>query len=93
MIQPLWFRGLLHPSAHCTEGISMTLNDELNVIDETIAELEGRRAEIINRITDRVSDADSSHQDSAKILSFPNRVRVRKHSTIPGEGWPIGTKP
>jgi tetrahydromethanopterin S-methyltransferase subunit B len=48
----------------------MTLNDELTVIDETIAELEGRRTEIINRM-----DLTGRTQ-TGNVITFPARQGV-----------------
>jgi hypothetical protein len=61
----------------------MTLDDELHVIDETIAELEGRRTELICRITNRVNDRGSS-----KVLEFPNRIRVSESPIESADDWP-----
>jgi hypothetical protein len=66
----------------------MTLDDELHVIDETIAELEGRRIELICRITNRVNDRGSS-----KVLEFPNRIRVSKSPIESADDWPVRSKP
>jgi hypothetical protein len=53
----------------------MTLNDELLVIDETIAELEGRRTEIINRM--EVSGRPKTTVAAAtNLLSFPTPPAV-----------------
>jgi hypothetical protein len=52
----------------------MTLNDELDVIDETIAELEGRRTDIINRM--EVAGRPRTISSSNKVLSFPARSEV-----------------
>ena len=49
----------------------MTLNDELTVIDEALAELEGRRTAIINRM-----DASSRPQVGKNVIVFPNRPSV-----------------
>jgi hypothetical protein len=48
----------------------MTLNDELIVLDETIAELEGRHTEIINRM-----DFPAQPQ-AANVIRFPARTAV-----------------
>jgi hypothetical protein len=48
----------------------MTLQDQLTVIDETIAKLEGRRTEIINRMD------LSSRQHAVNVIVFPNRTAV-----------------
>jgi hypothetical protein len=71
----------------------MTLDDELNVLDETIAELEGRRTELINRITNRVSDRASSGRGSSNVLDFPTRIRVSKSPIESADDWPVRTKP
>jgi hypothetical protein len=47
----------------------MTLNDELQVIDETLAELENRRIEIINQM-ERVKVERSANRDT-KVIQFP----------------------
>jgi hypothetical protein len=52
----------------------MTLNDELLVIDETIAELEGRRTEIINRM--EVSGWPHSTMRTSNLLAFPSQPAV-----------------
>ncbi len=51
----------------------MTLNDELTVIDETIAELEGRRTELINRM-----DLSGRRRPKAgkNVIEFPKRPAV-----------------
>jgi hypothetical protein len=57
----------------------MTLNDELLVIDETIAELDGRRTEIINRMemTGRSRRPRAAAMaTSANVLAFPARPSV-----------------
>jgi hypothetical protein len=71
----------------------MTLNDELNVLDETIAELEGRRTELINRIANRVSDRGSLGRGSSNVLDFPNRIRVSKSPIESADDWPAQFKP
>jgi hypothetical protein len=48
----------------------MTLKDELEVIDETIAELESRRIDIINRM-EVVKRKLGSNRDG-NLLPFPN---------------------
>jgi len=49
----------------------MTLNDELAVIDETIAELEDRRTEIIHRL-----EVSARATAAGNLLQFPNRPAV-----------------
>jgi hypothetical protein len=63
----------------------MTLNDELTIIDETLAELEGRRVEIINHmkiVTERVD-----HRGNLEIIPFPKHdVQVATYS-VPRHVW------
>jgi hypothetical protein len=60
----------------------MTLNDELTVIDETIAELERRRTEIINRM-----DLTGRTQ-AGNVITFPKRPGVVAASyTTPRHVW------
>jgi hypothetical protein len=47
---------------------NMTLEDELAFLDETIAEPEGRRTDIVNRM-----DA-IHHQATGNVISFPARA-------------------
>jgi 5,10-methylene-tetrahydrofolate dehydrogenase/methenyl tetrahydrofolate cyclohydrolase len=54
----------------------MTINDELNVIDETIAELEGRRIEIINRMEVSGRPRAAAMVSSANVVEFPTRPSV-----------------
>jgi hypothetical protein len=49
----------------------MTLKDELAVIDETIAELEGRRTEIIHKMGSAIRVASAGN-----LLEFPNQSDV-----------------
>jgi len=51
----------------------MTLNDELIVIDETIAELEGRRTELINRMDLRGRRRPAADKN---VIEFPNGSSV-----------------
>jgi hypothetical protein len=56
----------------------MTLNDELQVIDETLSELEGRRTEIINRmeVTGRSRRRTRAVATAANVIAFPARSSV-----------------
>jgi hypothetical protein len=48
----------------------MTLDDELEVIDQTLSELEGRRAEIIYAM-----ESAPKHTNS-KLIQFPNPTAI-----------------
>jgi hypothetical protein len=50
----------------------MTLGDQLEVVDETIAQLERRRTEIIHRMY----DANAPASAVGNLLQFPNRASV-----------------
>ncbi len=63
----------------------MTLNDELEVIDETIAELESRRIEIINRM-ESVKVEPSSNRDR-NVLQFPRSSVVASTYTTARHVW------
>jgi hypothetical protein len=63
-----------------------TLYEELEIIDEALAELEERRTNLVNRIESSISKCGSSN-----VLSFPNRVTVRR--LLRGStDWPQGSK-
>jgi hypothetical protein len=58
-------------SAQVLRKANMTLDDELNVIDATIAELEERRTNIIHRM-----EASARATATGNLLQFPNRPAV-----------------
>ena len=52
--------------------IDKSLTEELEIIDQTMAELDDRRSAIINRMAD-----SSDHQDPpSNVIQFPTRVKV-----------------
>ena len=57
------------------------LAEELEIIDQTMAELDDRRTEIINRISDR-------HDLPSNVLQFPGQVQVRRSYRGASDDWP-----
>lgn len=49
----------------------MTLTDELEVIDQTLAELDGRRTEIVNQMVCKPT------RQKGKLVQFPRRDAIR----------------
>jgi hypothetical protein len=64
---------------------AMTLNDELEVIDETIAELEGRRIEIIHKMETLNVEIPSNFQGN--LLGFPKSSIVVSKYSKKGDVW------
>jgi hypothetical protein len=51
-----------------------SLTEELEIIDQTMAELDDRRAEIVRRIV----DAPERNDLPSNVLRFPDRVSVKR---------------
>jgi hypothetical protein len=55
---------------------TMTLKDELNVIDETIVALECRRTELINQMDARRRPRPATPKVGADVITFPARATI-----------------
>jgi hypothetical protein len=60
----------------------MALNDELQVIDETIAVLENRRTEIVNQMESLSANRYSG--GPSKVIQFPSITLIRVDKSKPG---------
>jgi hypothetical protein len=63
-----------------------SLTEELEIIDQTMAELDDRRAAIINRM----ADSSDRHNLPSNVLQFPGRVTVRRSPKGSSGDWPPG---
>ena len=63
------------------------MHHELETIDGAIAELEERRAELINRIHN-----SNSTERGSRVLQFPSRVTVKRAPRGSATDWPRGSK-
>jgi hypothetical protein len=63
------------------------MHDQLEMLDEAIAELEGCRTELINRMS-----SSSCDHGLAKILHFPGSVSVRRSPRGSTTRWPKGSE-
>jgi hypothetical protein len=64
------------------------LTEELEIIDQTMAELDDRRVVIVRRIV----DATERHDLLTNVLQFPGRISVRRSPCDAGADWPGGSK-
>jgi hypothetical protein len=60
-----------------------SLTEELDIIDQTMAELDDRRTVIINRM----ADSSDRHDLPSNVLQFPGRVQVRRSSRGASGDW------
>jgi hypothetical protein len=65
-----------------------SLTEELEIIDQTMAELDDRRTTIINRL----ADSSDRHNLPSNVLQFPGRVSVRRSPRGAAVDWPLGSK-
>jgi hypothetical protein len=72
-----------HMSSQRIKMENMMIQDELEVIDQTISELEGRRVEIINRM-EKLKDNLGSGK---KVIPFPKPAIAVISYTSPRHVW------
>lgn len=60
------------------------LNEQLDRIDQAMANLDDRRSALIHRI----SNSASRNHNSSKVIEFPTRITVRRYAKNPGKPNP-----
>jgi hypothetical protein len=64
-----------------------SLAEELEIIDQTMAELDDRRTAIINQM----ANSSEPHDLPSNVLRFPARVTVKSPPRSSDGGWPPGS--